>query len=357
MSKEHKTFSAVGFVLRDPALILGISASIVLFFLMVLFPVFGTIAGIFTPLPLLYFYYRRGRTIGLTMIGLATLVVELIFIFSSRWTGGLMFLGYGLMAGIMAESLLLSLSPEKIIGYPAAAVLGLGLAVLVLSSFFHGQSPWAYGRSIIKSHVEETFYLYRDILTTAQQEGVSSEKNKEKVPFDLNMKEDRQEGETRGLSINQDENLRRLAHLFIRVFPGLTIIGTLLLTWINFMAARLVFARTGMLPPHLANLKKWKAPEFLVWAVILFGFCVVFPVDPVRSIGINGLMVLALVYFFGGLSVVAYWFDQKAVPRFFRVLTYLIIALQQYLGLIVVGLGLFDLWFDFRKLKKAQSGS
>ncbi|MBW2141714.1 MAG: DUF2232 domain-containing protein, partial [Deltaproteobacteria bacterium] len=89
MSKDHKAFSIVWIILRDPVLVLGVLASILFFFAMLIFPVFGIALGIFTPLPLLYFYYRRGRAIGLVMIGLATLIVELIFLVSSRWTGGL----------------------------------------------------------------------------------------------------------------------------------------------------------------------------------------------------------------------------------------------------------------------------
>ncbi|MBW2060957.1 MAG: DUF2232 domain-containing protein [Deltaproteobacteria bacterium] len=357
MSEDHEVRSTVGLVIRDPALVLGILASVFLFFSMLLFPVFGILVGLFTPLPLLYFYYQRGRTIGLVMIGLATLVVGIIFFMDSNLAGGLMFLGYGLLVVVMAESLRFSLPPEKVIGYPAAALLGLGLAVLIVSSTFHGQSPWAYGQNVIKTHIEETFRIYQDILTAAQQS---------RAPLESDQAEDRSgiTGEDEGRKIEAefpsaapDEEFGKLASLFVRIFPGLMIIGVLLLAWINFMAVRWLLAWKGVLPHHLADLKKWKAPEVLIWGVILFGFCVILPIEASRSIGLNGLMVLALIYFFAGLSVVAYWFDLKAVPRFFRVITYMIIALQQYLGLIIVGLGLFDLWFDFRRLKKAQSNS
>jgi hypothetical protein len=37
---------------------------------------------------------------------------------------------------------------------------------------------------------------------------------------------------------------------------------------------------------------------------------------------------------------------------FLRGLSYALIALEQFLILAVAGLGLFDLWVDFRRLKK-----
>jgi uncharacterized protein YybS (DUF2232 family) len=50
--------------------------------------------------------------------------------------------------------------------------------------------------------------------------------------------------------------------------------------------------------------------------------------------------------------VVAYFFHKNNVPRFLRGLTYLLIVFQQIFTLLVTGLGLIDLWGDFRRLDK-----
>jgi uncharacterized protein YybS (DUF2232 family) len=52
------------------------------------------------------------------------------------------------------------------------------------------------------------------------------------------------------------------------------------------------------------------------------------------------------------LSIIAYYFHKNNVPRFLRAVTYILIAFEQIFTLLVVGLGLFDLWGDFRRLKK-----
>jgi hypothetical protein len=50
--------------------------------------------------------------------------------------------------------------------------------------------------------------------------------------------------------------------------------------------------------------------------------------------------------------VIAYYFHKNNVPRFLRGVTYVLIAFEQIFTLVVVGVGLFDLWGDFRRLGK-----
>jgi uncharacterized protein YybS (DUF2232 family) len=58
------------------------------------------------------------------------------------------------------------------------------------------------------------------------------------------------------------------------------------------------------------------------------------------------------VYFFQGIAIVSFYFDKKRLPRFVRVFLYTLIALQQLILLVVIGLGFFDLWVNFRRLGK-----
>ena len=61
------------------------------------------------------------------------------------------------------------------------------------------------------------------------------------------------------------------------------------------------------------------------------------------------------LFFFQGLGIVSFFFERKKVPRFLKILLYSLIALQQLALLAVIGIGLFDMWFDFRKLKKIKA--
>ena len=108
--------------------------------------------------------------------------------------------------------------------------------------------------------------------------------------------------------------------------------------------------------PHwvtLVSLREWKAPDFLVWGVIASGFAMFIPgLESIKTLAANLLLVFGACYFFQGLAIIAFYFNKNNVPRFVRGVVYLFIVFQQIFTIIVVGLGLFDLWVDFRRLRK-----
>ena len=345
MKEEEKDRSAIGIVLRDPALVFAVALSVSLFFSMLLVPFLGVVSGIFTPLPLIYTYCRRGRAVGLAAIGASSALVGLIFLLSSSLAAVVLFLEYGLMAAVMSECLAARLRPEKVLGYAVAVVMAGGFLVLVVLSLSQGENPWTYGQRLVQRQVASSVTMYETMLTGQPPAGGPDRTSPEQAPASGGA----------AAPTGRAADVAWWTALFTRLFPGLSVFGTLLMAWINFMGLRALAARRGILPPEAADLKTWQPPDRLIWAVIAAGFALVLPLDFLNDVGLNVLIVLGLIYFFAGLSVVAYWFDRKAVPRYFRYLTYAFIALQQYLALVVIGVGLFDLWFDFRRIKKASA--
>jgi uncharacterized protein YybS (DUF2232 family) len=61
------------------------------------------------------------------------------------------------------------------------------------------------------------------------------------------------------------------------------------------------------------------------------------------------------IYFFQGIAIVSYYFEKKRFPRILRVFLYALIALQQFLLLLIVGLGFFDIWLNIRRLPVDKS--
>jgi uncharacterized protein YybS (DUF2232 family) len=55
------------------------------------------------------------------------------------------------------------------------------------------------------------------------------------------------------------------------------------------------------------------------------------------------------------MAIVSFFFEKKQVPRLFKILLYTLIALQQLVLIAVIGIGLFDMWFNFRKLEKIKA--
>jgi hypothetical protein len=81
------------------------------------------------------------------------------------------------------------------------------------------------------------------------------------------------------------------------------------------------------------------------------------PVSSFKIIGLNSLLVILVIYFFQGIAVVSYFFEKKRFPTFLRLIFYTLLAIQQLFLLCVIGIGLFDIWINFRKLNVENNGS
>ncbi|PLX79656.1 MAG: hypothetical protein C0616_10810 [Desulfuromonas sp.] len=99
---------------------------------------------------------------------------------------------------------------------------------------------------------------------------------------------------------------------------------------------------------------QWKAPEFLIWLLILAGFGVFYLEGTGRQVALNALLILLPVYFLQGMAVVSFFFLKKKVPPLFRTFGYVLLTMLNPFQMIVTGIGVFDLWIDFRKPRIKQ---
>jgi uncharacterized protein YybS (DUF2232 family) len=98
-----------------------------------------------------------------------------------------------------------------------------------------------------------------------------------------------------------------------------------------------------------ASFRLWKAPEHLVWLLIGAGAGQLFTSGLPQQVSLNVLLIVLPVYFLQGLAIVNFYFRQRNVSPLFRSLGYLLITILNPLPLVVTGMGVFDLWVDFRK--------
>ena len=135
-----------------------------------------------------------------------------------------------------------------------------------------------------------------------------------------------------------------------RLLPGLVILNGGLTAWLNVVLSRQVafFLGWGEEGPPLFY---WSAPEWLIFVVLGAGFLLLLPVTAVRVFSLNLVMVLALLYFFQGVAVVAALFHRWELPRLLRLMGYFLVFLNPFIFLIIT-LGLMDIWLDFRRLQQ-----
>jgi uncharacterized protein YybS (DUF2232 family) len=298
--------------------LLALASTVFLFMSGVSLPPLGVVLLPFVAQPVLLFGLKYGIAGAFGILALALLLLalfgaeELAFI-------------YGLFA-IMAGLLLMLLGRIRTIEYLVAGIAGIMLSMTAgLAYYFFGSwtSMFQELRSSLTQqfeaavHMQEKMGLPQDSLTML----------KEQAPQIIDM------------------TLRLLPALLLLSFAFIVLINIL------YLGRRFADRRSDWF--SLPYLREWKAPEPLVWGLIASGFLLFLPgAGVIGTIALNLLVVIAACYFGQGLAVIAYFFNKNNVPRFLRGLTYILIIFQQIFTLLVVGLGLFDLWGDFRRLSK-----
>ncbi len=303
----------------------GIAVTSLIFLLAVYMPLIGFFCSVFIPLPILYYRAKLGRKTG-AIVPVA--VVGAMAIVAGGLTIDVLFFVELLLLGfVLSEFFELNLSVEKTILYATASVLGTSAFGVIVYSNFTNIGIGDLISNYIAENLKLTLALY----------------------------------ETMGVSENNiqllEGSLDRIHYVLVRILPALAIASILFVSWVNTLIAKPILTRRQLFYPDFGDLNRWQAPDYLVWGIIASGLMLLLPSSNLKMFGFNGLFVLLTIYFFQGIAIIAYYFEQKRIPRPFRVLLYALIALQQFLLLIVIGLGFFDTWLNFRKIEIPPSPS
>jgi uncharacterized protein YybS (DUF2232 family) len=271
-----------------------------------------------TPLPV----YLAGRRLG----SLAALFLVLaVFLLVFSWKpgleiviGNLEFGGFLLMGFLLSSLESRGWSADRAIIFTVVGLTLLSLVLLFGQAYFSGVTL----REIFSQKTQEATEMLAKVLA-----GAGEPTSGTKVP---------------GVS---REEIQTLIRSFL---PAMVIINTGLVAWINVILARQLLALFNWGKPE-PPLYYWSTPEWLIFPVLAAGFLLLVPVTLVRLISMNLLLVLGLFYFCQGVAVVAAWFQRFRLPLVLRCIGYPLLFWIP-LPLIVITLGLMDLWLDFRRL-------
>jgi hypothetical protein len=284
-------------------------------------PLAYLLVGVLTPLPVLVAGWRNGRWAALGLVlAVAAAMFAMYPVPATLWHN------LGFLNLLLMGVLLTSLQSR---GVPAAEAIILTVAALavVAGLFFLGQAIFlGMGlQDLLAKKSGEVMDTVRQVL-----------------------------GETGGGAgplipgVAPDE----VGAMLQRLLPGLMVTNMVMVAWLNVVLARQIallrgWGRLG------APMYQWSAPEWLIFVLLGTGFLLLVPVTGVRFFAMNLLMVLALLYFTQGVSVVATWFHRLGLPRPLRIIGYPLLFLNPFFFLIIT-LGLMDLWLDFRRLHRPK---
>ena len=280
-------------------------------------PPLALFVGMLTPVPLILVYLQRGKITGLvtiTAVSLALLVLvgpQLAIAFIAA---------YGIMAAAMAETIRLSFSFEKIIG--VSALVPAVLTLLMLFIGLDGESSMKALEDTIRTEAES----YIQVLEKA---GETPE----------NLKDIR-------------KSVKATVPIAAKVFPTFILISALVGAITNFLAIRYLWLRFYTRQYFEGvDVSRWMLPDVMVWVLIASVGSMFFGPEISQVAGMNLAIILLFLYFLQGLSVVTHILKAKAFPKWAWVLIFVLIPLNPMFFGLVVGMGLFDIWVDFRKIR------
>jgi uncharacterized protein YybS (DUF2232 family) len=297
---------------------LALAASMFLFIGGISLPPLGVILLPFVAQPILVFSLKYGIGGGL---GILCVAIMLLVFFAAEELA----LIYGIFA-ILAGLLLALLGRIRTIEYLVAGVAAALLTLTaLLSLYFYGS--WSA--------------MSQDLHAGLTAQLASALRVQEKLALPQE-----------SLEILKGQT-PQIVETILRLLPALLFLSFAFVALLNILYLGRRFPERRAQWFSLQYLREWKGPEPLVWGLIACGFALFVPgVAGVRTVAVNLLLVIGACYFAQGLAVIAFFFHKNKVPRFLRGLTYVLIIFQQIFTLLVVALGLFDLWGDFRRLRK-----
>jgi len=141
---------------------------------------------------------------------------------------------------------------------------------------------------------------------------------------------------------------RQFKEVIIRFLPGLLGSVFMIISLSNILVPKIYLAKKLKNEVFAPVLTQWKLPEPLVWVIITAGGLAFWGKGIFKVCGENALLVLSSIYFFQGLAIVAFYFRKLKVHAFIRWITYILLCIQWYGLIIIVVIGLSDVWFNLR---------
>ncbi|MCP4691161.1 MAG: YybS family protein [Desulfobacterales bacterium] len=299
----------------------GIAITSIISAVSIFMPLMSFFCAMLLPLPVIFYRLKLGRSVGIIVpMGAVFLMVLMMGGISANI---LFFVELLLLGFVLSELLEMNLTLERTFLYACGAVFLSGFVFLLFYSAISNIGIMELLSSYAAENIRMSLALYKSM-------GIPEE----------------------SISALQDpEILEKIQYFLVRILPGLAAIFTLFIVWVSLLLARPVLKARALFFPDFGELNRWKAPDYLVWFAIGSGALLFSPMDGPLVIGLNGALVLMMVYFFQGIAIVSFFFEKKRIPRAFRVAAYTLIPLQQPLVLLIIGLGFFDMWINFRKLE------
>jgi len=285
----------------------------------------GVLISLFSPIPLIYIYLVHGKRVGVSVI--AGLTVFLVFVGSG--VSGLLFLiQYGLITVILAESFRRKYKIEQTVLFGVFVSVSAGFVVFLMLFSILDVNPIEFLKNQIHINVNQNLQPYREM----------DPKNESIVV----------------------EYAQSVKTFLFNSLPALITVGSGVAILMNYLMFKYLWLRVRAEEiGDSRNPTHWMLPDKFIWGFIISGTFILMPGSVFNAIGLNLLILFLAVYMTQGVSILLFFLNKAMVPNLYRFLFLGLLLVTPFFPIFVMaltGLGLFDMWADFRKLRKVPIG-
>ena len=294
-----------------------------LLFALVVIPPLGALVGILSPFPLVFIFLQRGKQVALVLMAL---------IFGVLWflvgqNQALLFMAeYAVMAFVLGEMIRARFPGGWCIG--ASSLISGGVSILLLVALLGDQDTTVkeFFENQIRAHFTQSFETFGPV------------------------------GENKAEIEEIKAFFEKMVGGFAASYPAFVFIGSLISAMANYGLLRLVWGRIyGLGLFSERTFAQWVCPENLVWGFIAACLALFLGQGFIGDVGLNLFIVMMVIYFTQGMSIAIHFLKTRKVPIFLWLIFFILIFAQPMLIGLIAGIGVFDIWVDFRKIRKPLS--
>jgi len=292
----------------------------VLFLASLYIPLLGTLISFLCPLPIVIICLRHNLKIALLSLTIAFFMISLL---AGPFQGLVGLLGFGILGIALGTTIKKKYSLPEILLIGSISSFVAKVLLILIGLWLIDVNPLLLSLDQIEQSLQQSLKFYNDIGLNQEQAEVFRD------------------------SILQSLELVKIA------FPAILITASFFDTIINYWVAGIILKRIGLYIEPIVPLYKWKASKSFFWSYLL-GMLILLintrlKVPLLERIGVNIQLMFSIIFLFAGLAVVAYVLRYYKVKTIFCWLVYILVFIQPVLSLLVTWIGMFDVWFDFRK--------
>ena len=306
---------------KSQNLLLPVVLVFALLFALVVIPPLGALVGILSPFPLVFIFLQRGKQVALVLMAL---------IFGVLWflvgqNQALLFMAeYAVMAFVLGEMIRARFPGDWCIG--ASSLISGGVSILLLVALLGDQDTTVkeFFENQIRAHFAQSFETFGSV------------------------------GENKAEVEEIKAFFEKMVGGFASSYPAFVFIGSLISAMANYGLLRLVWGR--IYGPGLFSERtfaQWICSENLVWGFIAACLALFLGQGLIEDVGLNLFIVMMVIYFAQGMSIAIHFLKTRKVPIFLWLIFFILIFAQPMLIGLIAGIGVFDIWVDFRKIRKS----